>query len=52
MAIADSRYRFVTIEVGACGSESDGGVWEHSVFGKKLDGEREEIVISEEFASL
>ena len=36
MALTDSRYRFIYIDVGQKGSVSDGGVFEHSAFGTAL----------------
>lgn len=36
MAIADSRYRFIMVDVGQYGSESDGGVWEQCSFNQKI----------------
>ena len=39
MAIADSQYRFIFIDIGQKGSVSDGGVFEHSAFGQAfIDG--------------
>ena len=32
MAICDSRYRFLTVDIGFKGSDSDGGIWESSGF--------------------
>jgi len=36
MAIVDANYKFLIIDVGQPGSQSDGGVWESSVFGMAL----------------
>lgn len=36
MAIADSRYRFTMVDIGQCGSESDGGVWANCSFYQSL----------------
>lgn len=36
MAIADSRYRFVMVDIGQFGSQSDGGIWEQSHFNRRL----------------
>ena len=36
MAIADSRYRFIMVDIGQYGSESDGGIWENSNFNRRL----------------
>lgn len=37
MAIVDSGYSFVVVDVGAYGKQSDGGVLKQSVFGKLLE---------------
>lgn len=40
MAIADSRYRFIVVDIGQFGSEADGGIWENSKFHRQIqDGE-------------
>lgn len=39
MAVTDSRYRFLLVDIGQKGSVADGGVFEHSLFGRAiLDG--------------
>lgn len=39
MAVTDSRYRFLLVDVGQKGSMADGGVFENSLFGRAiLDG--------------
>ncbi|KAH7959050.1 hypothetical protein HPB49_007702 [Dermacentor silvarum] len=37
LAVADSNYKFVVVDVGAYGKQSDGGVLEQSIFGRLLD---------------
>lgn len=36
LAVVDSNYKFLMIDVGQPGSQSDGGIWESSVFGRDL----------------
>lgn len=36
LAVTDANGRFVVVDVGSCGGNSDGGVLGHSNFGKKL----------------
>lgn len=37
LAVADSKYRFLIVDIGAFGRESDGGVFSRSEFGKSLE---------------
>lgn len=36
LAVADPNYKFTLVEIGAAGSQSDGGVFSRSVFGKLM----------------
>ncbi len=36
MAVVDVNYKFVLVDIGAYGRNSDGGVLAHSAFGKAL----------------
>ena len=37
MAVVDHEYKFVVVDVGGFGSNSDGGIWKNSKFGSKFD---------------
>lgn len=37
MALADHDYRFIYVDISDYGSNSDGGVWKHSSFGKAYE---------------
>jgi len=36
LAIVDAQYKFVAVDIGAKGSQSDGGILKNSAFGKKI----------------
>jgi hypothetical protein len=36
-AVADARYRFIAIDVGVYGKESDGGIFSNSNLSRQLD---------------
>ena len=36
MAVCDPFYKFIMVDIGQSGSESDGGIWESSTFGQVL----------------
>ena len=38
LAVLDARYRFIMMDIGAYGQESDGGVLAKSEFGRRLNG--------------
>ena len=33
MAVCDASYKFIVVDVGQSGSQSDGGIWDSSTFG-------------------
>lgn len=43
MAVVDVNYRFRMIDVGSSGKNSDGGILEHSNFGKLLYGDKMDL---------
>lgn len=43
LAVVDSDYKFVVVDVGAYGRQSDGGVPKQSVFGQLLEQGRLEL---------
>ena len=43
MALVDAKYRFIMIDIGAYGQQSDGGVFAGSAFGKKLEQDKLEV---------
>ena len=36
MVVCDPSYKFIMVDIGQSGSESDGGIWESSTFGQAL----------------
>ena len=58
LAIVDAEHKFVMVDIGADGSNSDGGIFKDSVMGKKFASntleipEYEEIENAEEFGAL
>ena len=38
LAVVDAEYRFISVEIGSFGSNSDGGIFAASQFGKNLEG--------------
>ncbi|XP_035223705.1 protein ALP1-like [Stegodyphus dumicola] len=39
MAVADAKYKFIIVDIGAASHQSDGGIFINSTFGKALDEE-------------
>jgi len=37
LALVDAEYKFLSVDVGSCGKNSDGNVFSKSVIGKKLE---------------
>lgn len=37
MAVVDAKYRFLTVDIGAYGSNSDGGIFKSTAFGKAVE---------------
>lgn len=34
MAVCDSNYKFILVDIGATGRQSDGGIWSRSIMGQ------------------
>ena len=43
MAVVDADYKFITVDIGGFGSNSDGGTWKNSKFGKCFDNNKVNI---------
>jgi len=43
MAVVDSKYKFITVDIGGYGSNSDGGIWKSSKFGRAFDNGKVDI---------
>lgn len=43
MAMADSCYRFISVDIGQLGCEADGGVWEWSNFNRRMQSGRVQL---------
>jgi DDE superfamily endonuclease len=43
MAVVDANYKFIVVDVGSYGSNSDGGIWKNSKFGEKFDNKKIEL---------
>ena len=43
MAVCDASYNFVLVDIGAYGSQSDGGIFRNSVFGQRLENDLLEL---------
>lgn len=52
LAVVDARYKFIAVDVGAKGSQSDGGILRNSVFGKKLATDSLKIPNNEKFGPM
>ena len=43
MAVCDANYNFVLVDIGAYGSQSDGGIFRNSVLGQRLENDLLEL---------
>lgn len=37
LAVCDASYKFILVDIGQPGSNSDGGIWDNSEFGRGLE---------------